>query len=80
MVTMADMSLSNLHSDLKLGLLLVAAALLLDAGSSGAFRALLVSESLDLSALRYGLLTGVSALGSLSVVGAVIWVDRRLPT
>ena len=31
------------------------------------------------SDLQYGLLAGVTALGSLSVVGAVIWVDRRLP-
>lgn len=40
---------------------------------------MLVSEGLDLSAMQYGLLTGASALGSLSVVGAAIWVDRDLP-
>ena len=76
---MSAMSLSNLHPDLKLGLLLVGAVLFLDAGSSVAFRALLVSDRLDLSDLQYGLITAVSAVGSLSVVGAAIWVDLRLP-
>ena len=58
----------------------MAAVPLLDAGISGAFWALLVSKCLDLSDLQYGLLTGLSAVESLSVVGAAIWVDRRFPT
>ena len=73
---MAAVSLPNL----KLGLLLVAAALLLEAGSSGTFEALLVPhDRLDLSGLRYGLLIAATYLGSLFVMGAGFWVDRRPP-
>ena len=77
---MAAVSLSDLHPDLKLGLLLVAAAMLLDVGSSGTFAALLLPhDRLDISGLRYGLLIAASSLGSLFVIGAGFWVDRRPP-
>ena len=73
------MSFLNLHPDVRLGLLLVAAVLFLEAGSSTDLWSLLVTGEMDLSDLQYGLLSGAFALGSLSVVGAAIWVDRRPP-
>ena len=77
---MAFVSLSDLHPDLKLGLLLVAAAMLLDVGSSGTFGALLVPhDRLDISLLRYRLIIAALSLGSLFVIGTGFWVDRRPP-
>ena len=61
---MAAVSFSNLHPDFKLGLLLVGAALLLEAGSSGTFEALLVPhDRLDISFLRHRLVIAVLTLG-----------------
>ena len=77
---MAAVSFSNLHPDFKLGLLLVGTALLLDVGSSGASEAMVVHpDRLDLSYLQYKLLTASFGLGSLFIIGAGIWVDRRPP-
>ena len=77
---MASVSLPDFHPDLKLGLLLVAAAMLLHVGSSGAFEALLVPhDRLDISLLRYRLIIAALALGSLFVIGTGFWVDRRPP-
>ena len=80
MVTMAGMSLSNLHSDLKLGLLLVVAVLFLEGGSHGGLWVLIADSELELTSVQYGLLTAAYALGSLHVVGAVIWGASAFPT
>ena len=78
-VTMAGMSPFIRHPDIKLGLLLVVAALLLDMGSSGASWTAFVVDRLRLSAMPFGFLGTAGGLGSLFVVLAAIWVDRRPP-
>ena len=77
--TMAGMSPFSRHPDVKLGLLLVVAALLLDMGSSGASWTAFVVDRLRLSAMPLGFLGTAGGLGSLFVVLAAIWVDRRPP-
>ena len=77
--TMAGMSPFSRHPDVKLGLLLVVAALLLDMGSSGASWTAFVVDRLRLSAMPFGFLGTAGGLGSLFVVLAAIWVDRRPP-
>ena len=67
------------HPDVKLGLLLVVAALLLDMGTSGASWTWHVSDQLNSRAMGVGWLALVVGLGSLCVVLAAIWVDRRPP-
>ena len=76
---MPAMPLSNLHLDLKLGFLLVFAALLLNAGASGIFWPETSSGLLDLTPVQSGLLAAAGGLGALSVVAAAIWVDRGPP-
>ena len=76
---MAGMSPPSLRHDVKLGLLLVVAALLLDMGSSGVSWLLPVSDQLGRTPMALGLLGPVVGLGSLFVVLAAIWVDRRPP-
>ena len=78
-VTMAGMSPFGLRHDVKLGLLLVVAALLLDMGSSGDSWLSLVFVQLDHKAKALGLLGLIGGLGSLFVVLAAMWVDRRPP-
>ena len=77
-VTIASVLPSNLHPDLKLGLLLVFAAVLLEAGGSASW-AVTASDQLGLSAPHYGWLSVASGLGGLSLLAAVIWVDSRPP-
>ena len=74
---MAVMSTFIRHPDVKLGFLLVVASLLLDMGSSGSSWTLPVSDQLDRSPIAHGLLGLVVGLGSLFVLLAAIWVDRR---
>ena len=76
---MASVSLSNLHPDFKLGLLLVVAAALLAAGSSIAFLYTVAHDQLDVGASEFGWITLAGGLGGLVVVPAVIWVDSRPP-
>ena len=76
---MPAMSLTNLRPDLMLGLLLVAAVLLLEAGRSGDHWILLASDPFDFPNLQFGLLSAAFGMGSLFVVGAAFWVDRRPP-
>ena len=76
---MAGVSFSPWHPDLRLGLLLVVAALLLNVGSSGTFGAETFSGQLDLTSVQYGVLAAAGVLGRLSVVAAAIWVDRGPP-
>ena len=76
---MSDMSSFIRHPDVKLGLLLVVAALLLDMGSSGVSWLLPVSDQLGRTPMTLGLLGPVVGLGSLFVVLAAVWVDRRPP-
>ena len=76
---MGVVSLRNLHPDLKLGLVLVAAAVLLGLGASNRLTALMVAEQLDLSLTSYGWLVTVGGIGGLAVIAAAIWVDRRPP-
>ena len=75
---MAGMSFSALHPDLRFGLLLVVAALFLNAGSSSIW-ADTSSGRLDLTSVQYGLLTAAGGLGALFAVAAAIWVDRGPP-
>ena len=67
------------HPDVRLGLLLVVAALLLDMGSSDTLRAVYVSDLLRLRAMQFGFLGIAAGLGGLFVVLAAVWVDRRPP-
>ena len=77
---MADMSSLILHPDVKLGLLLMGAALLLDMATSGASWAWIVSYQLNSTTMGVGWRLGlVVGLGSFCVVLAAIWVDRRPP-
>ena len=78
-VTMAGMSPFIRHPDVNFGILLVAAALLLDMGSSGGSWMSSVLEQLHRTAGSLGLLGLVIGLGSTFVVLAAIWVDRRPP-
>ena len=55
------------------------AALLLDMGSSGALLTAFVLDRLRISAMPLGLLGTAGGLGSLFVVLAAVWVDRRPP-
>ena len=77
--TIAGMSPFIRHSDVRLGLLLVGAALLLDMATSGASWTWHVSDQLNSPAIGGGWLDLVVGLGSLFVVLAAIWVDRRPP-
>ena len=76
---MPAVSLSNLHPDLRLGLLLVVTALLLNAGSSGIFWAETSSSWLDFTSVQYGLLAAAGGLWALSTIVAAFWVDRGPP-
>ena len=76
---MIGMSPFSLRHDVRLGLLLVVAALLLDMGSSDGSWISFVFGQLDHTARALGLLGLVVGLGSLFVVLAAIWVDRRPP-
>ena len=73
------MSLRNLHPDLKLGLVLVAAAALLDFDDSYGLFALVVAERLTNSPEAFGWQTLAAGIGGLAIVGVAIWVDRRPP-
>ena len=73
----AFVSLSSLHPDFKLGLLLVAAAALLAAGTPGAFWYLTASDRLGVGSLDFGWIMLAGGLGGLAVAPAVIWVDSR---
>ena len=75
---MAGMSFSTLHPDLRFGLLLVVAALFLNAGSSSIWAGT-SSGWLDLTSVQYGLLTAAGGLGALFAVAAAVWVDRAPP-
>ena len=67
------------HPDVKMGLMLVAAALLLDMGSSGGSWTSSVFGQLDTTFRSLDFLGLAGGLGSLFVVLAAIWVDRRHP-
>ena len=69
----------NLHPDLKLGLVLSAAAVLLRLGNPGNLLLTGAIQRFELSASTFGLLTLVGSVGGLAVVAAAIWVDRRHP-
>ena len=69
----------NLHPDLKLGLVLAAAAVLLGLGNPGNQLWAEAIHRFDLSSTTFGLLLSVGSVGGLAVVAAAIWVDRRHP-
>ena len=77
--TMAGMSTFIRHPDVRLGSLLVVAALLLDMGTSGASWTWHVSYQLNSTAMGVGWLGLLVGSGSFCVVLAAIWVDRRPP-
>ena len=69
-----------MHPDLRLGLVLATAAVLLGLGNPGKFLAAQAVLQLDLSRTAHGLLLTVGGgIGGLAVIGAAIWVDRRPP-
>ena len=76
---MAGVLPTNLSPDVRLGLLLAAAVLLFQAGRSTDPWMLLSSDPFDFSGLQFGLLSAAFGLGSLLVVGAAFWLDRRPP-
>ena len=76
---MSPMSFSNLHPQVKLGTLLVFAAVLLHVGGSGAFWTFTDSDRLGVSLSQYSWLSVAGDLGGLSLVAVVIWVDSRPP-
>ena len=65
--------------DLKLGMVLVAAAVLLALGNPGNFLVTQAIRLLEPSATSYGLLISAVGMGGLAVIAAAIWVDRRPP-
>ena len=71
---MGVVTLRNLHPDLKLGLVLVAAVALLELGDSRSHMAAVGAQRLSLTWM--GLQSG---LGLLAVIVAAIWVDRSPP-
>ena len=78
-VIIADVSLYTLHPDLRLGLLLVVAAVLLDAGYLGTRWAAASPAWPAFTSAQYVLLHVAGSLAALFVVAAAIWVDRRPP-
>ena len=73
------MSFRNLHPDLKLGLVLVAAAALLTFAAPFSLAAALAVRKADPSAVSNGLLLLAGSVGGLAVVAAAFWVDRKAP-
>ena len=67
------------HSDLKLGLVLVTAAVLLKLVDTGNLMAFAAAARLALSAGSFGWLVMALGIGGLAVVAAAIWVDRQPP-
>ena len=72
---MRVMSLHNLHPDLKLGLVLVAAAALLNVVGLGSFG----TERYAALGFSLNWIIFAGGIGGLAVVPAAIWVDRRPP-
>ena len=68
-----------MNSDLKLGMVLVAAAVLLALGNPANFLVTQAKRLLELSAVSFGLLIAAGGVGGLAVIAAAIWVDRRPP-
>ena len=73
------MSFRNLHPDLKLGLVLLAAAALLTFADSSRLVLEPVAHRLGLSLSSASLLVTAGSVGGLAVVAAAFWVDCRLP-
>ena len=73
-LTMGVVTLRNLHPDLKLGLVLVAAVALLELGDSRSHMAAVGAQRLSLTWMGLQ-----SHLGLLAVIVAAIWVDRSPP-
>ena len=76
---MGLVSSRNMHPDLKLGLVLVVAVVLLNVGDIRVLTAILAAERLDLSSTSYVRLSLAFGIASLAVIAAAIWVDRRPP-
>ncbi len=76
---MAGVLPPTLPPDVRLGILLVSAVLLFQAGRSTDLWSLLASAPFDFSDLQFGLLSAAFGLGSLLVVGAAFWLDRHPP-
>ena len=72
---MGVVSLQNLHPDLKLGLVLVSAAALLNVVGLGSFG----TEGYAALGFSLNWIIFAGGIGGLAVVPAAIWVDRRPP-
>ena len=68
-----------MHSDLRLGLVLVAAAALLEAARPDGIALYAAQEQLSLGPEVFGLLSAAGGIGGLALVAAAIWVDRCIP-
>ena len=68
-----------MHPDLKLGLVLVGAAILLHFSASRRLALNAAADRLDLSSTSFGWFVMVGSIGGLAAVAAAIWVDRRPP-
>ena len=73
------MPLQNIHPDLKLGLVLVAAAALLKFANSNVLLAFVAAQRLNIVSESFGWHLLAGGIGGLAVVGAAIWVDWRPP-
>jgi hypothetical protein len=73
------MPLQNIHPDLKLGLVLVAAAALLKFANSNVLLAFVAAQRLNIVSESFGWHLLAGGIGGLAVVGAAILVDRRPP-
>ena len=76
---MGVVSSRNMHPDLKLGLVLVGAAILLHFSASRRLALNAAADRLDLSSTSFGWFVMVGSIGGLAAVAAAIWVDRRPP-
>ena len=73
------MPLQNIHPDLKLGLVVVAAAALLKFANSNVLLAFVAAQRLNIVSESFGWHLLAGGIGGLAVVGAAILVDRRPP-
>ncbi|MDA0799467.1 MAG: MFS transporter, partial [Chloroflexi bacterium] len=71
--------LADTPRELKLGILLVATAALIVAGSSTGFAAQLFFERFDSTRMEFSIAFALRGLGSLGIIGTAIWVDRHGP-
>ena len=68
-----------MNHEFKLGLVIIAAAVLLAFGDPGRFLETQARRLLELSAVSHGWLIFAGGMGGLATIAAAFWVDRRPP-